>query len=453
MSLKLSRILRTVFFPGFLLLAAAVATSCGRLPNIEPSTPTPLPSIESTQVLTPTPTPKPQVAAGSRTLFVDGRPYQLETLPDGATIRYEPWVDYEDVQVVHEAYDMALQVLRKDLGIENVALPEIYITLPNQFRRFVSEGEFVHPTWLAGLSSYYLREGEVTEGKLYVNPRATGLVRNIAHELSHLATPGLPTWLNEGVAEYIGSRVELAMDPKAYLIKDLNARATVRHALGRGDLPDMDELENFPWKDAQDFASLDLAYSETWLLVEYVARTSSLDGLLALLARYQEDTTEEGIDPFLDTLGVTSDLLWDGFSQDILQNLTLDEREGQGLCNLAVLGDEAGLISLDWNIFLNSTDQSRPDRNSDRFLEFARRWESLRARVDGLESVGVGIPIHNILLPYFGDMVLTMEEFAAGEVPSANQMLLMANSNYSQAVALLREAYIERPWLFCRDRF
>ena len=374
-------------------------------------------------------------------------------MPDGATLRYEPWIDYEDIQVVSQSYALALQVLREELGIEDVVLPEIYVALPNQFRRFVSDGDFVHPTWLAGLSSYYLRDGEVVEGKLYVNPQAPGLVRNIAHELTHLATPGLPTWLNEGVAEYIGSRVELALEPEAHMVRDLDTRATVRRALDRGELPDRAGLENFPWKDAQDFATLDLVYSQTWQLVEYIARTSSRDGLLTFLAHYQEDTPGDDSDPFMDTLGVSSDTLWQGFSQDVLQNLTLEEQEGLGLCDLAVLGDEAGRISLDWNIFLVQTDQSRRERNVDRFQAFARRWEALQVRAAGLVPVGAGIPVHDVLLPYFGNMVRTMDEFATGEVSSANQMLVVANNSYSDAVDLLREAYSQRPWLFCGGRF
>ncbi len=376
----------------------------------------------------------------------------MESLPDGATIRYEPWIDYEDIQLVTDAYTLALQVLREDLGIDEVALPEIYIALPNQFQQFVSDGDFVHPTWLAGLSSYFLRDGEVTEGKLYVNPQATGLVRNIAHELTHLATPGLPTWLNEGVAEYIGSRVELAMEPEAHALRGLDGRSTVRRALDRGDLFDIQELENFPWKDAQDFATLDLVYSQTWQLVEYIARTSSRGGLLTFLARYQEDSPEDDSDPFMDALGVSSDTLWQGFSQDVLHNLTLEEQEGLGLCDLAALGDLAGRISLDWNIFLGQTDQSMPDRNVDQFQEFTRRWEALQARAADLVPVGAGIPIHDVLLPYFGDMVSTMEEFAAGDVFSANRMLVVANSSYAHTVDLLRQAYSQRPWLFCPGR-
>lgn len=459
MTLAPLRLLRTFLFPAFVLLLALLIASCGRLPSTDPPTPTPSPSPSPSPGLpqvaspTPTPVPKPDVAAGSLTLFFDGRPYRVESLLDGATIRYEPWIDYEDIQLVTRAYALARQVIQEDLGIEDVFLPEIYVALPNQFRRFVSEGDFVHPTWLAGLSSYFLRDGEVTEGKLYVNPQATGLVRNIAHELTHLATPGLPTWLNEGVAEYIGSRVELALEPEAHMIRELDARANVRRALDRGELLDIEGLENFPWKDAQTFATLDLAYSQTWQLVEYIARTSSRDGLLALLARYQEDPPEDDSDPFLDTLGVSSDSLWQGFSQDLLHNLTLEEQEGLSLCDLAALGDEAGRISLDWNIFLDRTDQSRPDRNVDRFQEFARRWETLQVRAAELAPVGVGIPIHNLLLPYFGDMVRTMEEFASEDVFSANRMLVAANNSFSDTVGLLREAYSQRSWLYCRGRF
>ena len=453
MTLAPLRLLRTFFFPAFVLLLALLIASCGRLPSTDHSTPTPSPGLP--QVASPTPTSilKPDVAAGSLTLFFDGRPYRVESLLDGATIRYEPWIDYEDIQLVTQAYALARLVIQEDLGIQDVFLPEIYVAFPNQFRRFVSEGDFVHPTWLAGLSSYFLRNGEVTEGKLYVNPQATGLVRNIAHELTHLATPGLPTWLNEGVAEYVGSRVELALELESHMNRELDARTNVRLALDRGELPDIEGLENFPWKDAQTFAALDLAYSQTWQLVEYIARASSRDGLLALLARYQEDPPDDESDPFLDALGVSSDSLWQGFALDIMHNLTLEEQEGLSLCDLAVLGDEAGRISLDWNIFLDRTDQSSPDRNVDRFQEFARRWEALQVRAAELAPVGVGIPIHNLLILYFGDMVRTMEEFASEDVFSANQMLVAANNSFSETVELLREAYSQRPSLFCRGLF
>ena len=79
-----------------------------------------------------------------------------------------------------------------------------------------------------------------------------------------------------------------------------------------------------------------------------------------------------------------------------------------------------------------------------------QRWEVLQVRTADLTPVGAGIPIHNVLLPYFGDMVTTMEEFASGDVFSANQMLIVANNSYSDTVDMLREAYSQRPWLFCR---
>ena len=125
-------------------------------------------------------------------------------------------------------------------------LPEIYVLFPEQFQHFVAEGQFTNPVFLAGLSSHIFRDGEVSEAKVYVNANGQELFRNVAHELTHPATPGVPTWLSEGVAEYIASRVQMGTDPDQARFRFLDSRGRVRRALQRGDLMDLQELQDFP---------------------------------------------------------------------------------------------------------------------------------------------------------------------------------------------------------------
>ena len=134
-------------------------------------------------------------------------------------------------------------------------------------------------------------------------------MRNVAHELTHPATPGLPTWLSEGTAEYIAARVQMEIDPdqarSAFWIPGGGCGALWQN----GDLLDLQELQEFSWKEAGQLQDLELAYAESWQLVEYMVEATSTQALVHLMESHREDEPEGG-DLLLDSLGITSEALW-----------------------------------------------------------------------------------------------------------------------------------------------
>lgn len=429
--------------PVFALISLAlIAAACA------PPTPSPTPS--------PTPTPEPleevtatpDEASFSGSIVVNGRPYVREDLPDGAVLHYEPWIQFVTVQQVVNTYFRTKDMLRREFTIEDPPLPEIYVLLPEQFQHFVEGGKFTNPVFLAGLSSHIFRDGEVSEAKVYVNSRGQELLRNVAHELTHPATPSLPTWLSEGTAEYIAARVQMETDPDQARFRVLDSRGRVRRALQSGDLMDLQELQDFPWKEAEQLRQLELAYAESWQLVEYMVQATSTQALVHLMESHREDEPEEG-DLFLDSLGITSEALWGGFTKGLLENLTVEEIEGAALCDVARLGNEAGLISRDWNIFLNQIDQSKPELAIEEFGRFKERWQRLMQDSSSLTSPEEVKTFSEQMQNYLESMVLVMDVFIENNILSGNSLLLAANLQYTHIVDDLKNEFDTRRWLQC----
>ena len=138
---------------------------------------------------------------------IEGRPYVRRPL-QGATLRHEAWVDVRQVRLVEEAYALTQRLLRDELGITDLPLVDIYLTLSAETERFALAHEFQHPSWLGGFYYYIVRDGAVQDAEVFVNVDVSGSTpHTVGHELTHLTTPLAPHWLSEGVAEYIGSRV------------------------------------------------------------------------------------------------------------------------------------------------------------------------------------------------------------------------------------------------------
>ncbi len=429
----------------FALMSLSLAAAACATPTPEPTpTPTPTPTPEQVEEATPT----PDEASFSGAVVVNGRPYVRETLSDGAVLHYEPWIQFATLQQVTDTYFRTKEMLRREFRIEEPPLPEIYVLFPEQFQHFVAEGKFTNPVFLAGLSSHIFRDGEVSDAKVYVNANGQELFRNVAHELVHPATPNVPTWLSEGAAEYIASRVQAEADPAQARFRVLDSRGRVRRALQSGDLMDLQELRDFSWKEAERLQELELAYAESWQLVEYMARATSTRALAHLMESHREDEPEEG-DPFLDSLGITSEALWEGFTRDLLENLTAEEIEGAALCDSALLGNESGLISRDWNIFLSRIDQSRPELASEEFDAFKERWKRLVKDAADVAPPEEQTALHERMETYLDSMVVVMDAFLENDITAGNGLLIAANLQYTGIVEDLQTEFAARRWLRC----
>ncbi len=431
---------------GALLAAALIIAACGRF-DVQQQDAAPTDVADTTPTATPIRNASPLEPDGTGVILEDGRPYLLESLP-GATLEYDPWVDYRTVRRVQDAYSLARRVLEDELAIDDMAAITLRIALDDQFNRIAADNQFNHPAWLAGFSSYFLRDGQVADGRVYLSAYAEGQTHNVAHELTHLDTPGLPTWLNEGVAEYIATRVQAALEPDLQQRRLLDSRATVRRALEQGQLLTIEELANFPWWAPTDQSQLVLAYAHAWQLVEFVAREYGTDDLSGIVAAYSQDTDTEQ-DLFLSGLAVQASTLWDAFAVDLVQNLIPEEEEGVVLCRLVDLTSEGRAVSQEWNEYLEWISSGQAQTETQVFQGFGLRWGLLLEETTALiPSQGPSLA-HLRFLDYFDAMVLVMEQFATGEISTANAMLTEANRRTELAGVALQDAFTQRPWLSC----
>lgn len=435
---------------GALLLATLAIAACGRLDvQRQDAAPTDTPAgvADTTPTATPVRNASPIEPDGTGVILVGGRPYLLETLP-GATLEYDPWVDYRTVRRVQEAYSLARRVLEDELAVDDMPAVTLRIDLDYQFTRTAADNQFNHPAWLAGFSSYFLRDGKVVNGRVYLSAYVEGQTHNVAHELTHLATPGLPTWLNEGVAEYIATRVQAALEPDLQHRRLLDSRAIARRALEQGQLLTIEELADFPWWAPTDQRQLELVYAHAWQLVEYVVREYGTDDLSGIVAAYSQGSETEQ-DLFLSGLGVQASTLWEAFAADLVLNLTPEEEEGVILCRLVDLTAEGRDVSQEWNEYLEWISDGQAQTETQVFQGFGLRWSLLLEETTGLIPPQGPSLAHLRFLEYFDAMVLVMERFAIGEVSTANTMLADANRRTELAAVALQDAFTQRPWLTC----
>ena len=427
---------------------ATLTAGCSRLElpwakGSASATPSPTPEV----LASPTPVEEEPQPADMGAAGVEGRLYLRDTAP-GAVIYYDPWVDYESVQKVKEAYAFARDLLTQELNIADVAPVTVYLAQENQFRQFAQVNEFAHPAYLAGFYSYLVRDGQAVDAKVYLNAQAQGFVLNIAHEITHVATPWLPTWVGEGVAEYIRSRAGLALQDQAEPGRILSSRQMVRAALKGGAMMDGKGLESFDWAAAEDYRALEVAYAQSWQLMEYIAQRYAPDGLAKLVAVYRTGQ-QEGVVAFLLALGVPTDTAWSEFSVDIVDSLTPEEQVGQSLCGLRLLASQGDAITRDLNQFVAQSNPGQSENPRDTLLGFGERWDSLAQQTAGLAAPGPALTVRDLWSLYFQSMVQAMQEFAQGSDASANRRITIANQQYLLAVVALRDALTQRSWLAC----
>ncbi len=429
-------------FLGTALAAALVAGACqgvgewlaGGAPTVVTATPA---------HLSPTAFP-PLVSA----LLHEGRPYLVEEMAP-AVVHYEPWIDYAIIQLVKETFAVTQEVQQEELGVWALPPIELHITWESPFNRSAGQNQFQQPSWLAGFATYNLQGGRATDAKVYINAQAKGLVHNTAHELTHIATPALPQWLGEGVAEYVGVRVDRVMTPEDGELRMLQARAKVRQAIREGNLLTPEELQGFPWESPPRYTTLELAYAEGWQVVEYLATTYGVETLSGLVAGYAA-ATEESLAPFEAVIGKPAGELFTAFAQQALVNLTPEEQTGESLCQLSDKAAEEAKVTEEWNRFLTQSSGQDPNRFVDSFRQFAQQWSALAAQTEGTPAPGEAGPVGDAIVSYIRSMHQAMEQFIQGRATTANRSLLEGNQGRIAAQGELHQTLEKRAaWLTC----
>ncbi|MBI4200270.1 MAG: hypothetical protein HY535_07345 [Chloroflexi bacterium] len=418
---------------------ARAPSPTGAAPPTPTAVPVPSPS--------PTSTPVPRDAAALGRRLLDGRPYLAVPL-EGATLLYEPWVDALTVERVRQAYAATGEVLERELGVGQFAAPlVIYLAREGEFQRLAKAKGFATTSFLYGFYSPP-GPGPAAEGEVYVDAGVESLYHNLGHELTHAAVGGLPSWLSEGVADYIGTRVELAVRPEAQQVRLLVFRRLVRDAVAQGELMSREEMERFDLQADHSLAELDLFYTHAWQLMEYVAGVHGREGLRTLIATYQSGGQGPG-DLFFRALGVSEEALWRAFSADIVDNLTFEEQVDAALCSLTGLLEGRVALVRDWNRLVAAARSQEPEQAQEQVRLFRQRWHGLAEKVAGLAAPGDAGPVRDTFLASLTVAASSLDHSAEGAFALANQMLNEANELSARAFSLLQAAFADRRWLAC----
>ncbi|MFH1141160.1 MAG: hypothetical protein V1724_05765 [Chloroflexota bacterium] len=379
--------------------------------------------------------------------LIEGRPYLRDTTP-GAVTYYEPQIGYGTLEKVKDAFATALKVLDQELGAPAPEKVAIILSGEDQFTLLASAHGFPATSYILGFYSPSPQQGvEDAASGVYLNADRENLFHTLGHELTHAAVPGLPGWFSEGLADYVGTRVEKAMNPRAQLSRMQVFRRLVRDAVNDGTLLDQKALETFDLRADHTCLDLDRFYGQNWQFVEYIGRWYGPPALRVLVASYR-DNTQSG-DPFNTVLGISVDTLWQMFSTDIVENLTAEERVDQSLDGLQRLASQAEAIAREWAQFIASSSVDQPETFAEALRGFGERWDSLAQQAAGLAAPGPASTIRDLWQLYYQSMGLAMREYAQGSDASANRRVFIANQAYSLAAASLREALLQRSWLSC----
>ena len=419
--------------------ALVLATGCHRFQGDAPE-PTPAPT-DTPAVATPVPTP----LTGSE--IIEGRGYIRQPL-QGATLRYEEQLDPEKVWQMEASYVLSQQLLTDELGANQAINVDIYLLSASETVRFAREHDLQHPAWLGGFYYFLERDGRIEGAEVFVNAAAASIPQTVGHEMTHLRTPSAPIWLSEGIAEYMGSRVSTVLDPLWQQQRVLQARHSVRSAVLDDTLPSFEALTQFEWNAIGEYALLELIYSETWQISEFMARTYGADTLSRLLLLYDEGLSHTE-DPFPQLLGMSSADLWSAFSTDIVENLSEQERVGLTLCSIDALGERSLDITDEWNSLASLSFLQDQQIIQERLLSIHDGWLQLLSDTKALEPSGDAVAVRSLFIDYFATMTHTLRLFQQGDTSSANALLSLGNEMALRSATVLNSAFAERPWLSC----
>ncbi len=442
---------RALALLGAIVLATLLMAACGRLEppslggitpviptSVPPAQPSPTPEIKESQTAVVPPIPG--------ATLIEGQPYLRDTTP-GTIIYYEPQIDYQTVGKVKDAFAAVLKVLEQGLGAPPPEKVVIVLSGKDQFTRLGSAHGFPDSAYLLGFYSPTLQEVEGAVAAVYLNADGESLFHTLGHEMTHAAVPGLPSWFSEGLADYIGTRVEKIMNPRAQLSRMKVFRRLVREAVNDGALLDQRALETFDLRADHTCLDLDRFYGQAWQFEEYIGGRYGPYALRGLVASYR-DNTQSG-DPFNTVLGIPVETLWQGFSTDIAENLTAEERVDQSLDSLQQLASQAEAIAHDWDQFIAQANPGRSENPRDTLIGFKGRWDSLAQQTASLAAPGAASNIRDLWSFYFQSMALAMQEYAQGSDALANRRVAIANQAISLAAVALQESLMRHPSLTC----
>lgn len=192
----------------------------------------------------------------------------IEKRGSQATLYYHPGEE-ANVAGVLETFEQALPELQSKLGIRLSYQPRVYLVSSQEEFDRVTGGRL--PPWSQGVS--FPETGSIVLKSPSFSHDIGTYNRTALHEMAHLligyaAGPGLPRWINEGLALLLsGEGPGKALMP-------------LSHALWTGGLMTLGEVERV---DAFDQARAELAYLQSYNATEYLLKQYGWEGLRRLL--------------------------------------------------------------------------------------------------------------------------------------------------------------------------
>ena len=393
-------------------------------PTTSPTpTPTPIPILTPAPTATPTPAPKTSPNYAER--------FDLAIhSSEGLLLHYDPDTPRIQLGWVLDAYDKALKLLIDKL---EVSAPDttMYLLSREVYAQVYSGN---HPEWTQGfaqgneafINRYPVRVWDASVTKEERTEWAAGHLQEITqrttvHELTHVALGGrqLPSWINEGMAEYIESFVAPS---KSAFRQLLQRRYLIRGAATRGGLPTDAQLAAPDWFSIEaSEEELSHMYALSALITQLAADNAGDAGLRRLI-----ETKDMGmpLGEFLE-----SELLpW-------LQTLLPEEMAATVLCGLNESLGVNNRIVADWN---SNENQSRADH-----AEFIERIQHL---IDFIDNLAKDTIVEEARLTYVeshAEWIASIEAYMARAFRQADAHVLKSNSLKEDAGRLFSNAWEE----------
>ena len=241
-----------------------------------------------------------------------------------------------------------------------------------------------------------------------------------AHGLTHVALErwSLPTWIDEGVAQYVES---LIAPEESAQKRFLQQRIRVRDAISQGLIP-VDKLQATGWDTvASSEQEFGLLYKTSALIVQIIAETSGDEGIRALV-----QTQDLGVS--LDTfIAVT---LGDWLSQMLPQ-----ETASEVLCGLNQALGDLNTVTTDWNSIEEKTDSD--------YDSSEERLRDVLASIQGLSSQSIVEDARSRYERSVSEWIDAIDDYVAGKDSRGNAHLSTSNSFSNGAYEFFSSAWDE----------
>ena len=301
--------------------------------------------------------------------------------------------------------------------VERTYVPNFYLLQSHDVIQAAHDRDVENAGWLAGV---------VVGDEAFVIGNVQHTFSTIGHEAAHLALLTGYSWVNEGIAELIGSMIGKEYRPDYEVTTNLLRRSYLRRAMAFGNPLTVVEMLDWEWAYS-DRATISLFYSQSRWFVQYLVDhhgvqdlDAFVDSLLdgeeieaAFSTAYQADIHQELV-AFLGT--VLSDPLPEEYIADSLVEMA------------PILVTSAGLTD-PWNQLISSGDFAG-------WLAIAQQYDALAVEVGKLNLAPAVTGLQNKYIQAFELLAGAAHDFA----PGTSEGIYAGNAKISEANRLMGEA-------------